>query len=214
MQKEIPERFECNPGPSLTDYSENICTTLDAFLKLFDEKAIEIVVKNTNLHAQGDREWVDLTNEEFLAFLGIFVVIGITKSRKRSLESLWSTDYFFNIRFYNAVFGLKRFKAILSHLRFDDSNTRTSRVQETGDKLQAVRNFSDVVRENCMKAYNPSKRMTVDERLHAFRGNYFGKVFMALKPGKFGVKLWVICDTLNSYAYNFQVYFPGKFKKY
>lgn len=210
VQGNIPVRFDCNPGPSLTEYSNSIATSLDAFLSFFDEKVLEIIVKNTNKHAQGDISWIDLTSEELMAYLGVLVVVGITKSKKRSLESLWSTEHFFNTPFYNTVFSRDRFKSISSHLRFDDTSTRDARIKDTGDKLQAVREMSEALRECCIKAYNPSKYMTVDERLQAFRGKFFGKVYMSSKPGKFGIKFWIICDAQNSYVHNFQVYFPGK----
>lgn len=209
VQTKSPERFECAAGPALTNYSQSIETPLDAFSKLFDDRVLDVIVRNTNLHGQNDPRWSDLDAEELRAMLGVLTVIGLTKSRKRPVEALWSKDHFLNIPFYRTVFPRRRFKSILAHMRFDDSTTRAKRIQETGDKLQAFRELIDLIRENCMKSYDPSRWMTVDERLQAFRGKFFGKVYIASKPGKFGIKIWVICDALNFYAFNFQVYFPG-----
>lgn len=143
--------------------------------------------------------------------MGVFATIGVTKSRKRSIEALWAKDHLFNIPIYRTIFSRNRFKTILAHLRFDDTTTRAERIRATGDKLQAFREIIELIKANCIKAYDPSKWMTVDERLQAFRGKFFGKVYIMSKPGKFGIKIWVICDALNFYAFNFQVYFPGRY---
>ncbi|KAL7381175.1 hypothetical protein ABVT39_001510 [Epinephelus coioides] len=48
--------------------------------------------------------------------------------------------------------------------------------------------------------------VTVDERLVPFRGRCPFKQFIPTKPGKYGIKIWVTCDTRSSYAWNMQIY--------
>lgn len=196
-------------GPKLTSYSECLKTPLDAFKLLFTPNMIQHILRHTNQHAADDPEWEQLTNVEFHGFLSELVVIGLHKSRKRSIKSLWTSEYFHRVPFYSTVMPRDRFCAIQKHLRFDDPKARASKIESTGDKLTPIRDLFEELRVNCMRSYAPSKTVTIDERLIPFRGKCSFKVYMPSKPSKYGMKMWVMADTPNSYACNFQMYFGG-----
>ncbi len=48
--------------------------------------------------------------------------------------------------------------------------------------------------------------MTVDEQLVTFRGRCPFKQYIPSKPGRYGIKLWALCDSKTSYVWNVQVY--------
>ena len=50
----------------------------------------------------------------------------------------------------------------------------------------------------------PHEHVTVNEAMVPFNGCL--KQFMKEKPVKFGVKLWVLADTVTAYCYNLEVY--------
>lgn len=202
--------FDAQRKPNLTTYSENLKTPKDAFQLLLTQAVADKIICYTNKHAESDDEWTELSQNEFWAFLAELIVIGTQKSRKRSVSSLWGSDYFIRVPFYSTVMSRNRFSQIWHHIRFDDPETRGSKVAATGDRFMALREVFEDMRLNAMKAYDPSHTITVDERLIPFRGKCSFKVYMPSKPSKYGIKLWVAADAENSYGYNMQVYFGGK----
>jgi hypothetical protein len=47
---------------------------------------------------------------------------------------------------------------------------------------------------------------TIDEQLVTFRGRCAFRAYMPNKPGKYGIKVWVLCDAKTFYCCNFKVY--------
>jgi len=58
----------------------------------------------------------------------------------------------------------------------------------------------------CRSSYKSGAFVTVDEQLVTFRGRCPFKMFIPNKPGKYGIKIWVLADSHNSYCCNLQVY--------
>ena len=48
--------------------------------------------------------------------------------------------------------------------------------------------------------------MTIDEQLMTFTGRCPFKMFIPSKPGKYGIKIWIVSDSETSYCCNLQVY--------
>jgi hypothetical protein len=87
-------------------------------------------------------------------------------------------------------------------------NTRNERVVR--DKLAPIREIMDLFAAYCQKYYNTSSHITVDEQLFPFRGHAPFRVYMKLKPAKYGIKIWILADSTTSYCKNLQVYYLGK----
>ncbi|XP_050308274.1 uncharacterized protein LOC126744765 [Anthonomus grandis grandis] len=78
-------------------------------------------------------------------------------------------------------------------IRFDDYSTRPQR--KINDKLAPIREVFDLFVQNCIMAYSPGSH----------RGCPF-RVYMKSKPDKYGLKIWAMADSKNSYSANLQVY--------
>jgi hypothetical protein len=52
----------------------------------------------------------------------------------------------------------------------------------------------------------PYRDVTIDEQLLNFYGRCPIKQYMPPKPGKYGIKLWLMVDSLTSYVLQAQVY--------
>ena len=80
-----------------------------------------------------------------------------------------------------------------------------------GEATDQLTNFSllDVFEEwdlNLRDAYTPGPHMTVDEQLVCFRERCPFRQYIPSKPGKYGIKVWAICEASTSYAWKMQVY--------
>ena len=73
-------------------------------------------------------------------------------------------------------------------------------------RLYKVRFLLDILKANCIKLYQPSQHVSVDERMVKNKGQFICKQYVRMKPTKWGFKLWVLCDSANGYTWNFSVY--------
>ena len=89
-------------------------------------------------------------------------------------------------------------------IRFDDKETRSARRDK--DRLAPIREIFDLWVETLSKCFRPYENLTVDEQLVAFQGRCSFRQFMKSKPAKYGLKLWVLCDSSTSYVLNIQAY--------
>jgi hypothetical protein len=55
-------------------------------------------------------------------------------------------------------------------------------------------------------SYKAGANVTVDEQLITFRGRSGFKVYIPSKPGKYGMKVWMLCDAETGYCMNLQPY--------
>ena len=94
-----------------------------------------------------------------------------------------------------------RFKAIMAMLHIVDFSKESKE-----DKLKKVRHFIDHMCQRCREPYQPSANVAIDERMVKSKHRSGMQQYMPLKPVKFGLKLWVLADSLNGYTYDFDIY--------
>ena len=71
------------------------------------------------------------------------------------------------------------------------------------DKLTRVQPLIDHVRRVAEDIFQPYEKTAVDERMVRSKHKFSGiRQFMKDKPVKFGIKLWVLADTITGYTSN------------
>lgn len=152
-----------------------------------------------------------ITRNEFQAFLGINVIMGM--NRLPSVAMYWSSDDFFGNQGIKKVMPRNRFEEIRKFLHFNDSSKEAARGEPGYDRLFKVRPVLDHVRNKFQSSFNPTKNISVDEGMIAFRGRLSFRQYMPAKPTKYGIKVWMAADSSNGYVLNFDVYLgkePGQ----
>ncbi|KAL3972417.1 XC chemokine receptor 1 [Sarotherodon galilaeus] len=179
----------------------------------FPPEIEDSVIAMTNLEADRRRPaidgWKPMGRVEFRAYVGLLVLAGVYRSRGEACESLWDAESGRSV--FRAAMPLKTFRAYSSALRFDDRETRRAGRGEGGggggyDKLAPIRAVWDEWCARLPAMYNPGPEVTVDERLVPFRGRCPFRQYMPSKPARYGIKIWVACDSRSSYAWKMQVY--------
>ena len=89
-------------------------------------------------------------------------------------------------------------------IRFDNKADREYRL--LGDKLATIREVLNHFIGNAQKSYRPSDQLTIDEQLFPYKGRCGFTQYMPNKPDKYGLKFFLLCDTVNSYICNLRMY--------
>ena len=142
--------------------------------------------------------------DELHAFFGLMVETGVFRLFREPLDNLYCEDRNKSRPIFNATMPRDRFKVILRFLRFDDETTRS--VRQKTDALAPIRYVIDTINENLRAIYLPNKWVTIDEHLCRYRGRCFFKQYIPSKPDRYGIKIYVLADSLNYYPLNFEIY--------
>lgn len=175
-----------------------------SFLIYFRKRLLEIIVKWTNAEGNRvfDKEWKPIDIIELKKFIGLLLLIGVYKSKNETVSELWSIKN--GRQIFRDIMSRNRFTSILRVIRFDDAAERRKR--RSTDKLEPIRECFELWNSYLQDPYIPNWSMTVDEQLVSFRGKCPFRQYMPSKPGKYGLKFWVICDSVTSYAWKLELY--------
>ena len=114
------------------------------------------------------------------------------------LKELWNKQW--APRLFSQVMSRDRFLSLLKFIRFDDKNTRQSRLRNNKFAL-----FSDIWErfiQNSQKCFNPGAFMTIDEQLYPTKVRCKFIQYMANKPDKFGIKFFLLANVEKPYVCN------------
>uniref|UniRef100_UPI003AAEECD7 piggyBac transposable element-derived protein 4-like n=1 Tax=Centroberyx gerrardi TaxID=166262 RepID=UPI003AAEECD7 len=191
------------PGPTryATTRISNVKSCFDLFMT---EKIIQLLLDMTNL--QGRRsvtDWKDIDATDMQAYIGLLILAGVYRSRNESTRSLW--DGHTGRAIFRATMSHHTFSLISSNLRFDDRLTRPARHLKH-DRLAAFRTIWEKWVHRLPLLFNPGRDVCVDEQLVPFRGRCRFRQYVPRKPAKYGIKIWVACDVVTSYAWKMQIY--------
>lgn len=176
---------------------KHIDSPIDAFSLFISTDVLKIIVTCTNLHGAKIHKdkWKPTDEIEIRCYIGLLIHAGLNKLGLSDLREFWH-PLFGNILF-RASMSRNRFETLSRHIRFDDSATRSAR--RNRDKFAPFREIWDIINTNLLKYYIPGKNLTIDEQLVPFRGRVSFRQYIPSKPDKYGMKIWWICDSVNSY---------------
>ena len=69
--------------------------------------------------------------------------------------------------------------------------------------------FDHIIRKS-QELYSPKQGLTIDESMIKFRGRSRFKVYMPLKPTKYGFKAYVLSEASTGYVLNWSLYEANK----
>ena len=113
----------------------------------------------------------------------------------------WSIDPCLHYAPIASRISWKRFMEIKSFLRFVDRDTIIPHGQPGFDRLaqvQSILKFDSL--------YCPHRDLSVDEAMIKFKGKSKITQYIPLKPIKWGIKVWILADSVNGYIIDFKVY--------
>ncbi|CAM1326249.1 Uncharacterised protein at_DN0158 [Pycnogonum litorale] len=131
--------------------------------------------------------------------IGIIIFMGLERSLYVRHHWMTSAPYLPNV--ISKVMNRNRFHAIFAFLHVVDPDQ-----EDRQDKLSKVRIFVNKFKSICLNLYYPRRNLSIDERMVKSKHRSGIRQFMKDKPTKFGIKLWVLCDSSNGFTVDFDIY--------
>ena len=172
---------------------------IDFFSAFIGDDFWDHLVAETNLYARQKlttfprrlAKFTEVSRMEMKAYFGIMIIMGMV--RLPSIADYWSTDEFFGNLGIKKVMTKNRFEEITCFLHFNDSTREPPREALDFDRLYKVRPVIDYVKGNFLTNFSPSKNISVDEGMIAYKGKLSFRQYMPAKPTKYGIKVWDGC---------------------
>lgn len=105
--------------------------------------------------------------------------------------------------FFSKIMTEKRFYLLLKFLHFSNNENY---IYGTSQKLYKILPVLNYLKEKFMSVYIPQKHVCVDESLIGWKGRLGWKQYIPSKRKRYGMKLFVLCESKTGYVYNFIFY--------
>ena len=197
-------------GPLLRN---KMTRAVDFFHLFFTAEMVNSIVVHTNSYAyvkiadgtytsytQSDGSWKDTTPDEINRLMALLIYFGLVKVCG-DVSKYWSTKTLFHGLWARAIMSRLRFLALMAVLHVVDPVA-----EEAGQKLSKVESFIDYFKSRCLCLYQPRQNVAIDERMVKSRHRSGIRQYIKDKPTKWGIKLWVLADSLNACVIDFDIY--------
>lgn len=186
---------------SLPSDVKELHTPMNHFDYFFTSEIMNLIVEETNRCAlqENINSKFGTTATEIKHYIGIVMYMSVY--RYPNLESYWGKNAFAPIQ---KCMPLKRFVAIKRYLSFQDESLRVNKGQPGYDPLFRIRTLANLLNDR-FDSIPKTARLCVDEQMCSTKTKHHLRQYMPNKPHKWGVKLFVLCDS-NGFAYRFEIY--------
>ena len=187
-------------------------TTVLGFVQLFLMKELlAYFVDETNDYARYCREelhvtlsykWHRCNMTDMAHYLGLLVFFGLLICGD-VIRQYWRRGFFMATP---NVSGLMTRDAFLAMDRYFHVFNRRAIPRGNQDKLILVRPLMEYLQDRCRMLVVPSKNLSLDEGLLAYKGRLSIKVYNPKKPKKYGVKFFFVTESHTGYVLDFSIY--------
>ncbi len=193
---------------------------VEYFQMFFDDTVIDMLVNGTNQHvaeiiARKEsagaltprsrwRKWRPVTPQEMKAVLAVLINMGVMHCP--DLNSYWKTSWESNIPFFHDVFPRDRFELIYWGLHIIPSTSTPTR------RINKIKPLLDHLLPAFQAKLRPGREIAIDETMVGFKGVVGFRQYCPLKPTKWGLKSFVLADSVTGYVLNIIPYTGGETK--
>ena len=128
--------------------------------------------------------------------MGLSFISGAHKATKNPISDLYDSKF---LPHFKAALSHDRLLLLIKFCRFDDVNTRDDRKD---DRFGYICKVWDTFNNRCREVYGLGPHTFIDEMLQKFLGRCRFRQYMPSKPGRYGIKYWILDDAENHYCYN------------
>ena len=114
------------------------------------------------------------------------------------LKDYWSKSHTINMPFFRSVFSRDRFFQIFWSLHVGDIDSTV--------RCQKIQPLLDLLCPRFEEVYTPDRHISIDESIISFRGRLGCIQYIKGKPNPWGIKAYVLADSISGYLYKVRFY--------
>lgn len=206
--KPAPPRFPFLGTPGCRFILDDETDELSYFQLFFDDLLINMLVTETNRFAQqsqssSTKQWSPVTVAEIQIFLAIKILQGIIQ--KPVERMYWTSSEIFETPIFSKLISFGRYCEIKKNLHFSDNENYNAETHPN-PRLNKIWPVFDYINKKCSSLYIPERDITIDESLMLYKGRLSWIQYIPLKRARFGIKLYLLCESKSGYLYATIIY--------
>ena len=155
--------------------------------------------RNRKRRESHEKKWEPITLIKLKAFLALLFLMPLVG--KPNLKDYWSNKALTSTPGLKNILTRDEFLKIKRNIRFYDTQRHNKQ-----DALYRVRPLMNEILSNTNENYNPPKELTLDETMISFKGRCKFRVYMPLKPVRYGFKAFTVTPSDEPIVLNLSVY--------
>ena len=113
--------------PTQISNTASVSDSIDSFKLILSDDIIDVIVENMNIEGKRMKQnWRETDAVEIQALIGSLLIIGTLKQNMLGTDIIW--DSFYGNPMVRAGMGCTRFTDLMTHLRFDNKETKSARL--------------------------------------------------------------------------------------
>ena len=210
-------QFDFSGSPGVKKLPSDINCPFETFKTFFTDEILDNIVSHTNMYAHLMKScpqvqeklnntrrsffhlFTDVSRDEIMIYIAIQLLMGIIQ--KPHYHMYWSNDNFLSTPIFGSLMRRDRFQQIRKVIHFVDPLK-----EDDDNNLRKLDDFLNALRYNFRYNYIPEKDISVDEYLSLWKGRLKFKVYIPSKRERYGVKIFMLCESSTGYLSNFIVY--------
>ena len=158
------------------------------------------IVLQTNLYANRDKnnKKFKVLECEMQKFLGIILLSGYHTVPEE--QQYWSTQPDLRVEIVAKTMSRNRYLEIKKYMHFADNLQLTP-----GNKISKISPLYDMINKNLVQFDIFHSLVSIDESMVPYFGCHSAKMFIKVKPIRFGYKIWCICGN-DGFLYHMKIY--------
>lgn len=209
---ETDHPFFEQPGPKRCPSHD--AKPIEYFYLFFTSTLLQTFVNQTNLYAaqyfervtDSVAKWQPITLPEMKGFLAVILNMGLYK--KPTINSYWRTkSKSQSTPWFREMFSRDRFKMLLRFFHLTDSRSLAKPGEPNYDPCGRFSMLVDHANRVFRSHYTPHRELSVDESLVGTKSHTAITQYLPNKHHhRWGIKLWMICDSVTNYCLGFYCY--------
>ena len=122
------------------------------------------------------------------------------------VRDYWSSDPILKHKWFSTIMSRNRFLEFLRYFHIVNNTTASSRSDPNYNRLWKIQPIISVLQETCRDLYSPHEQLSIDESMIGTKCRLSFIQYIKTKPVKWGIKVWICCDSKNGYICAFEVY--------
>lgn len=203
-----PPRFQFKGVPGCT-FNANHFEVLDYFQLFFDNDLINFMIAESNRYAEqqtsksSDVLWLPITTDEMKIVLCIYIIQGIIKKPEERMY--WTTKEIFNTPIFPKLMTLRRYLYIKNNWHFLDKGKSDPHTC-SNCKLNKMWPVYEAIKQKFSRLYIPERDVSIYDNLVLCKDRLGWDQSIPMKPSRFGIKIYMLCESNTGYLYSFFMY--------
>ncbi|KAL4501545.1 hypothetical protein ABPG72_018596 [Tetrahymena utriculariae] len=180
---------------------------LDFFLYFLDEDTLNSICNSSDLYYKNNnktnrakthhKQWLQPTISEIKNYIGILIYMGVI--RKPQLRMYWKLEEKISQFSLKSYMTFERFMSIKTNFHLKYTNKKMN-------YLNNIKEFMKQLAQKFQTSYTPQQNLCIDESMIKFKGRTHMKVFMPLKPIRYGLKVYVLAESESGFLLNLSLH--------